>query len=346
MIGAGGMADYWIRQVFPPFGDRVRIVGLVDVRPEPLEKGAAFLGIPPEACFRDMGSAFERVEADFCTVVIPPAFHEEAVLHAVARRLPILSEKPIADTWEACCRIHRAVTGAGIPMQVVQNYRFTPRILTLKHVLESDQVGRLHYLVARFAADYRRRDSWGKFRHEIPHSLLVEGSVHHFDQIRNLSGADCAQIAGWEWNPPNDSFDGESVGLFTLRMANGVRAAYEGNCLGAATQNSWHGELYRAEGENGAVTVDRDGVVRIIRHTPGAGLTVQDVPPVRRPHEGHQAILEQFLDWMDGGEPPPTVLDDNLRSVAMVFAAIEASRAGEVVDVEAMVREAVMNPAG
>src|SRR5205807_6653433 len=151
MIGAGGMADYWIRQVFPSFADRVRIVGLVDVRPEPLEKAAAFLGIPADACFREMGPAFDRLAADFCTVVIPPAFHEEAVMQAVARRMPILSEKPIADTWEACGRIYRAVTGAGLPMQVVQNYRYTPRIRTFKAALEGGDAGPVRYLVSRFA---------------------------------------------------------------------------------------------------------------------------------------------------------------------------------------------------
>jgi len=231
------------------------------------------------------------------------------------------------------------VTAADLPMQVVQNYRFTPRIRTLKAVLEGGDVGPIRYLVSRFAADYRQRDAWGKFRHEIPHSLLVEGSVHHFDQIRNLAGADCAQLGGWEWNPPNESFDGESIGLFTMRMVNDIRAAYEGNCLGAGAQNSWHAEYYRAECENAAVTVDRDGTVRVTRHTPGRGLTVGDVAPVRRPHEGHQAILEQFLDWQDGGPAPPTVLEDNLRSAAMVFAAIEASRSGRVIDVAAMVKE-------
>src|SRR5262249_21298106 len=105
------------------------------------------------------------------------------------------------------------------------------------------------------------------------------------------------------------------------------------------SQNSWHAELYRAECENGAASVDRDGTVRITRHTPARGLTVEDLPPVRRPHEGHQAILGQFLDWLDGGPIPPTALGDNLRSAAMIFAAIEASRSHQVVDVGAMVRE-------
>ena len=42
--------------------------------------------------------------------------------------MDILSEKPIADTWKACCDIYREVQKAGIKMTVIQNYRFTPWI--------------------------------------------------------------------------------------------------------------------------------------------------------------------------------------------------------------------------
>ena len=339
MIGAGGMAAQWIRRFFPPFEGRMKVVGLVDVREEALRDSGDFLGLPVSSRFTDLTQAFEQVEADFCTIVIPPAFHEEAVMRAVERRLPILSEKPMADTWEACGRIYRAVTEAGLKMHVVQNYRFTPRIMTLKSVLERGDLGAVRYVTARFAADYRVRGAWGAFRHEIPHSLLVEGSVHHFDQIRNLSGSDCAQISGWEWNPPNASFDGECVGLYVMRMESDIRAAYEGNCLEGGTQNSWHREFYRVECEGGAVAVDRDDVVRVFRHTPGAGVQVDELAPARRAHEGHCAIVEQFLDWLDGGPTPPTVLQDNIKSAAMLFGAIEASAAGQVVDVAAKVAE-------
>src|SRR5689334_13000211 len=127
MIGAGGMAGAWIRRFFPAFGERIEIVGLADVRPEALNDSADFLGLAASRRFTSMEEAFGAVEADFCTIVIPPAFHQDAVMHAVARRLPILSEKPIADTWEACVAIYRAVTAAGLKMQVVQNYRYEPR---------------------------------------------------------------------------------------------------------------------------------------------------------------------------------------------------------------------------
>jgi len=218
MIGAGGTARAWIRRFLPVHAHRVEIVALVDIAPEPLAEQGDFLGLPANRRFARMEDAFEAVDADCCAIVIPPAAHRRAVELAAARGLDILSEKPLADSWEDSVAIYRAAKAAGVKMQVMQNYRANPPIRTLKQVLESGRLGRSYYIVSRFAADYRRRNAWGAtFRHEMRHAILVEGSIHHFDQIRNLSGADCATIAGWEWNPGAPSFDGASRDTTTNR---------------------------------------------------------------------------------------------------------------------------------
>ena len=249
-----------------------------------------------------MEDAFEAVDADCCAIVIPPAAHRRAVELAAARGLDILSEKPLADSWEDSVAIYRAAKAAGVKMQVMQNYRANPPILTLKQTLESGRLGRPYYIVSRFAADYRRRNAWGAtFRHKMRHAILVEGSIHHFDQIRNLSGADCATIAGWEWNPGAPSFDGECLTLYAMQLTNGTFAQYEGTGLAGGWQNSWHNEYYRVECEGGAVVVDRDQVVRIYEHERGRGLRIEEVPPVPVVYAGHTAVIGQFLDWLAGG---------------------------------------------
>jgi predicted dehydrogenase len=211
-------------------------------------------------------------------------------------------------------------------------------MVTMKRVLDEGDLGRINYVVARFAADYREYLAWGaRFRYEIPHALLVEGAVHHFDQIRNLSGGDCARLSGWEWNPVWSTSKGEYNDLYVMKMTNGVHASYEGSGTAAGEQNTWHEEYYRVECENGSVTVGRDHLVRVHRHTRGRGLTTSEVPTTRPTWEGHTYIVNEFLDWLDGGPTPATVLDDNLKTAAMLFAAIEASRAENTVDVEAMI---------
>jgi hypothetical protein len=108
--------------------------------------------------------------------------------------------------------------------------------------------------------------------------------------LRNLTGADCAQIAALEWNPPWSSSAGEFCALSIMRMTNGSRASYEGNATAAGEQNPWRRELYRAECEAGAVTVAFDQIVRVHRHTRADGLVSAELPspmPLRRPR-GHR----------------------------------------------------------
>lgn len=334
MIGAGGMAGHWIRRFLPNFFDRLTIAGLVDVQPAALEASGDFLGLPASHRFSNLAEAFETVEADCCAIVIPPSFHRDAVLLAAKRRLPILSEKPIADTWESCREIYQAVTAADVKMQVIQNYRYTSWMLTMRQVLRTGSLGRINYLVGRFAADYREYLAWGaRFRYEIPHALLVEGAVHHFDQLRNLSDGDCQTMSGWEWNPAWSTSKGEYNNLYVMQMTNGIHASYEGSGTAAGEQNTWHEEYYRAECEDGSVTVGRDQIVRIHRHRRGRGLSTEEVPTVKPSWEGHPYLINEFLDWLDGGPTPATVIQDNIKTAAMLFAAIEASRIGQTVNV-------------
>jgi len=307
-----------------------------------------FAGVPEAARFTDMHAAFDTVEADFCCIVTPPAFHKEAVEAACARRMDILSEKPIADTWAACCDIYRTVAQAGVKMQVTQNYRYNANILTLKKAIA--ELGAVNYSVARYASDWRVRDS--HYIRSAAHALLTDCTIHHLDQIRNLSGADCRSITGYEWHPGavrgdnarwrnGDAFDGPPCALFAMQMTNGSFAQYEGNNIATGKQNSWEQEFYRVECEGGAAVLDSDNVVRIEERGEGGATTVREVPNETPQWEGHKAMPSQFLDWLDGGPTPPTALADNIQSNAMMFAAIEAATQGRVVDVQQMMKDAI-----
>jgi predicted dehydrogenase len=335
MIGAGGQAEEWIRRILPPFADRLEIVGLVDVSREALSSSGDFLGLSQRGRFTDIAAAFDAVEADLCIVSIPARFHRESIEHAAAHRVPILCEKPLAATWEDCVAIHRAVAPAGVKMEVVQNYRYNATMLAMKEVLDSARLGRTNYVVARFLDDCREYDSWQR-RHELPHAMLMDGAAHHLDMLRNLTNSDCQQVAALEWNPLWSNSKGEFCALCILGMANGTRASYEGNAVAAGEQNAWHREAYRAECEAGSVTVGMDQVVRVHRHTRQGGVVSEEVQSQHAPRQGHAFIMAEFLDWLDDLGVPATTLDDNIRTAATIFGAIEAAHTGQVVDVKAM----------
>ena len=189
MIGAGGMARGWIDRFFPSFSRRSRIVALVDIDEGALHQKADQLGLPPEARFTDFRKAFDEVEADYCTIVTPPWVHRSCIEAACRHRMAILTEKPIAGTWKDVVAAYRAVRRARVKCTVIQNYRYNPSMYTFRAVLREQRLGRINYIMGKYMADYRHHGAWGAFRHEIPHSLLIEGAVHHFDMLRNLAGS-------------------------------------------------------------------------------------------------------------------------------------------------------------
>ncbi len=339
------MAGVWIRRFLPAFRDRLEVADLVDINRAVLDQMGDFLGVDPSHRFTEMENAFAQTEADFCILVIPPVFNKRAISLAVGRRMPILVEKPLADSWQACMDIYRMVKGAGLKLAVVQNYRFTKPIMTLKRVLEEGSLGPVYYITSRFAVNHLR-NTGGSFRYQVPDIMLYEGSVHHFDQLRNLSATDCSWITGKAWNPPGSGFDTDCCGLFVMGMNNGVKCEYETSYVAAGAQNDWHREYYRVECERGSAVLDRDGIVRTVEHISSGRTRLSEPEPVTAEYsgnhelEGHHWIIQQFLDWLDGGPPPATALDDNLKTAALTFAAVDASSEVRVINVNAKLQSA------
>ncbi|MGI5818036.1 MAG: Gfo/Idh/MocA family protein [Armatimonadota bacterium] len=337
VVGCGGRGGYWTNRVLAGMSEQVEVVALVDVEQEPLDQGAATHGLPDSALFGDASVAMDSIEADFALISTPPWVHEDNVRAACEHELAILMEKPIADTLDASVRIKKMVAQAELPCVIVQNYRYSPFMRAFREAVHGGGLGRLSYVTARFAADYNPPKSWGRrFRHEMDHALLIEGSVHHFDMIRNVSGRDCEEIFGYGWIPAWADFEGNSNGLYVMKLTDDAYAQYEGSCTTEGYENPWHHEYYRAECEHGAVVVDTDNIVKILRVDGEEEVVGQ---PTDIPEQGEAIVLE-FLQYLATGVPTQTAIDDNIKSVGMVFAAIECDETGRPVNVNEMLAEA------
>ena len=132
-VGTGGQGNGWCSRFLPPniADGRIEPVAAVDVNPDVLINAQQHLGLPPEKCYTDIERAFDENPADFCTVVVPPAFHESVVDVALAHDMHIISEKPIADTLEGSVRIAAKVKRAGKRMGVTMSHRFDQDKTTL-----------------------------------------------------------------------------------------------------------------------------------------------------------------------------------------------------------------------
>lgn len=342
LVGVGGWGRAWVNRFLPAFREQLDVVALVDIDREALTAAAARLGVPSDRCFVDAAEAITQTDADLCVLVVQPQLRAALVELATARGLDMLTEKPLAHTWEASVAIRDRVRATGRKLAVIQNYRFLPAFVRVRELLAEHRIGELNYVVARFAVAYTPENAGGAFRHQVPDAMIYEGAVHHLDQLRNLAGAECARISGRTWNPSWSRFANTPCGLFQFEMTNGVMCHYEFNNVGFGTQNGWHSELYRIEGERGSIIVSGSTVqINEYLGDPGRGtLRTETIDIAPDPDRGHRRIIEDFLDWLDKGPAPETAVDANLGTAALTFGAVEAANTGSIVDVDAMLRAA------
>jgi predicted dehydrogenase len=284
--------------------------------------------------YTDAAAALAATRADFVIIVVPPASHEKMVDLALQHGCHILSEKPLADSLAASCRIYRKVKAAGKKMAVTMSHRFDQDKQSLEAAVKSGKYGPLNYVVHRFTHNCRAFGSWGKFRHEIPDPLLIEGAVHHFDILRALSGANARTVYALTWNPPWGEYAGDSTGLVTLEMENGVKCFYEGAKANASTLNGWGQDYLRAECRDGTLELDHRWL-RVLRGGGWDRPLAEDLPLLARPAWTNAWLAEMFCQWLRGERVDhPTCLDDNLQCAALLFAAIESAHTRQPVAVQ------------
>ncbi|MEM7034085.1 MAG: Gfo/Idh/MocA family oxidoreductase [Chloroflexota bacterium] len=341
-VGTGNRGRAWCEKILPPnVEDKlIEVVAAVDVNPEALINAQHYLGLSPEKCYTDIQQAFAENDADFCTIVVPPSFHESVVDIAVAHNVHILSEKPIADTLEGSLRIAEKVKRAGLKMGVTMSHRFDQDKTTFRRELQSGNYGPIDYLVCRFTCDMRNYGDWGAaFRHEIKDTLMIEGSVHHLDIVADLAGAKCDTLFAQTWNPAWGEYGGDSQGLVMMTFENGVHATYEGAKTNSVGLNGWSREYIRAECELATLIMSRREIERFPYNPKTAREDKPEGSGEKIPLQEQRKwtdpwLVEQFVAWLDGGDPMETNVEDNLQSVALIFAAIESSRTGQPIKVQ------------
>lgn len=341
LVGLGSWGQWWCEHFLPPniADGTIELVAVCDRNPETHAFARQHLPVTEAQCYTDAETAMRENKADFVINVVNPAYHESIVDLAIQYGLHILSEKPIADTLEGSVRIAEKVRRSGLKMGVTMSHRFDQDKSSLRRELRSGKWGALDYIVTRFACDCRIYGSWGEFRHEMDHPLMLEGSVHHLDILADLAGAKCDTIYSQSWTPRWGAFKGNCNALVTMTFENGVKAIYEGAKTNAVSLNWWGQEYIRAECENGSLILDHR-TLEALPYDPtqsnrqaeqGDGV---QIPLIEQKKWANTWLIQRFTEWLSGGEPMETNVEDNLQSVAHVFAAIESARTGMPVKVQ------------
>jgi len=332
IVGAGGMGKAWGRNL-KAIPSQVELVGWVDLRDGAAAAAAEDLGFAVKYAGCDLGQALADARPDFVVDVTIPEAHHDVTLQSLSAGIPVLGEKPMADSMERARAMVAASEKAGKLYMVSQSRRYDNNIRAFRALIEQ-YVGELGIL----NSDFYIGAHFGGFRDKMRSPLILDMAIHTFDAARYLCGLDPVSVYCEEFNPKWSWYDGASSATAIFEMQGGLRYTYRGSWSAEGRATSWESE-WRAAGERGTATWDGIGA-----HPPVAEIAVGEhkfmrsvesvtATPEKQPG-GIAGSIQDFLHALETGATPMGECHDNIKSLAMVFAAMESSDAGKRVKVE------------
>jgi len=341
IVGAGFIGRRhvgWVRSV-----PGLALVGAADPHPA----SAAWLREQGVADFADYRAMLDAVRPDGVIVATPNQLHEVVALECLGRGLPVLIEKPLADTVASAQRICEAASRTGVAVLVGHHRRHNPLIRTARDFIAS---GALGHLVAVAAIDLRRKpdpyfeQAW---RREPGGGPLLINGIHDIDCLRYLCGEIESVMAVTAGRARG--FAVEDTAAVTLSFANGAL----GNLtISDAVQGPWaweiasgeehgypheHEDCYLVGGTSGSLALP---TLTHWRNERGGG---RGDPFIRKqlffePADPWVEELRHFAQVIRGESPSVITAEDGARTLATILAIGRSAQTRAPVTIESMFR--------
>jgi predicted dehydrogenase len=279
---------------------------------------------------------------DGAIIATPNALHVPNAIDCLEAGVPVLVEKPLAESVAAAQRLVDAQARTGIPVLAGHHRRHNPIVKAARRLVRDGRLGRLVAVNALFLI--RKPDDYFDvaWRKQAGGGPVLINLIHDIDNLRFI----CGEIDSVQAMTSNATrgFAVEDTAALIFRFANGA--------LGTATVSDvtpapWSWEL--SSGENKAYP-QRDGHCYLIAGSEGSlSLPKLDLwsyegkpgwwEPLRQetlsvePVEPLAEQVRHFCAVIRGTEQPITNAADAARTLAVVEAVAEAARSGSMVAV-------------
>ncbi len=326
IVGCGGMAGNWFS--YAKERENCEIAACVDLVEANAEKYREKFELDCPV-FTDVKKAHTKVDADIVFDVTVPAARYEVVTTSLDAGCHVFSEKPMANSLDEAEKLVAAADRAGRVYAIMQNRRYLKTIRAYRDLVQSD-IGKSGMI----NCDFFLGPGFEGFRSEMNSPLLLDMAIHTFDQARFIQNTEAVSVYATEFNIPGSWYNGDASAVSIFDMADGSKYIYRGSWSARGVNTSWEGH-WRVLGEKGTAIWDSaEGKNRV---------WAEIVPGVRgqepkaekqgeltwKGREGHFGCLDDMFDAIHNGTKPMTDCTDNIKSIKMVFGAIESARHGK-----------------
>lgn len=338
LVGCGGISSTWLKPAknIP----ELEIVGMVDIVEENARKRADEFNLPEVVVGTDLEDVLQITHPDIVFDCTPPEAHMPTTLTALDHGCHVLGEKPLADSMEHAREMITAAQKSGKIYAVMQNRRYIEQTRRLRQFLASRVLGPL----TTVNCDFYLGPHFGGFREQMEHVLLMDMAIHTFDQARFMTDADPVSAYCQEWNPARSWYThgSSAIAIFEMgdpRADHSLVYCYRGSWCAEGLQTSWEAE-WRFIGPNGSLKWDghQSFIAESVSQSQGFWSETHplEIPPLEKTDktEGHASCIREFVRCVLTGALPDTICTDNIKSLAMVFGAIESAGTGRKVFVK------------
>ncbi len=332
-VGCGGISNAWI----PHINARAdtAYVGAVDIRLESAQALIEKYSFPCSA-YTDLATAIKETGATLVIDNTIPEGHHNVVTTALKMGCNVLGEKPLANSMQEAKDMVDTAKQTGCSYAVMQNRRYIKNNRSFQKIVQSGLIGQPGFI----QSDFFIGAHFGGFRDIMDSPLVLDMSIHTFDQARFVTGGTPVSVYCQEFNPPGSWYKGNAGATAIFEFSNGMIYTYNGSWCATGGNTSWEC-VWRVSGTAGSAAWDGAGA-------PWYEVPVKDNDPAKfiwdteiiTPeadwvgNEGHQGCIDEMFAALNEGRKAETDCTDNIHSLAMVFAAIESAKTGRKIQIE------------
>lgn len=318
-----------------------KLVAIVDPSPEAVNL-ARDHGVELYASLDDL---FEVDRPDAVILATPNSLHVQGGLACLEAGIPVLVEKPLAESEEEAMRLVEAADRQNVPLLVGHHRRHSPLLVAARRLIDAGALGQL-VAVTGTAMFYKPDDYFdaAPWRRETGGGPILINMVHEVDNLRAL----CGEIVSVQAMASNRTrgFEVEDTVAITLQFSNGALGSFLLSDA-AASARSWE----QTSQENKSYPTYEDEDCYVIAGTQGS----LAVPTMRlKTYSGKQSWwepfdtstvdveredplelqLEHFIAVIRGQARPLVAACDGLQTLRITRAIAEATTTGNTIQIQ------------
>ena len=279
------------------------------------------------ASYGDYRSAIADPKVDAVVIAVPPLYHLDLALAALAAGKHVLVEKPAFPGTTDYRVVLDARNRAGRIVLVGENDHYKPLAKVLRRLLAAGAIGEMVF--AQFVTITKKLkagDDWRNDESMAGGDAFFEEGIHWL----HLAGSLGPSITSAHGYRPSVSRDGRDPDRRLKSMMVALR--YDNDAVGALFYSREVPSLFRGlrlsklYGRLGVITFESNGLFVILR---GRGLP-RVLLPGFRDIRGYRAMYRDFLQAIRTGHPPQMSLEralEDQRLMDQIYSTVERSRA-------------------